>query len=43
MGGGFGVGGGESIQEEEYGCAVILIMDLFEEVVQSPGTCLSIQ
>ena len=36
-GGGFGGGGGVHLEEEEYGQSVLLIMDLCEEVVQSPG------
>ena len=38
MGGGFVVGGVVRPEEEEFGRAVILILDLCEEVVQSLGT-----
>ena len=38
MGGGFGGDGGVRHKEEEYGHSVLLIMDLCEELVQSPGT-----
>ena len=37
VGGGFGVGGGVCLEEEEYGHSVLLIMDLCEELVQRPG------
>ena len=33
MGGGFGGGVGVRLEEEEYGCSVLLILDLCEEVV----------
>ena len=38
MGGRFGGGVVVCIEEEDYGCSVLLIMDLCEEVVQRPGT-----
>ena len=43
MGGGFGDGGGVRLEEEEYGLAVLVILDLCEEVVQRPGTWVSKQ
>ena len=43
MSGGFGGGGGVHLEEAEYGGAVILILDLCEEVVQNPGMCVSKQ
>ena len=36
VGGGFGGGGGVLVEEEAYGCSVLLIMDLYEELVQRP-------
>ena len=41
MGGMFGGGGGVHIEEEEYVCLVLLIMDLCEEVVQRLGMWIS--
>ena len=39
----FVVGGVVRSEEEEFGRAVILILDLCEEVVQNPGMCVSKQ
>ena len=43
MGGRFGGGVVVCLEEEDYGCSVLLIMDLCEEVVQRPGTWVSKQ